>query len=583
METFVSKASALKDLRMANERAAEMPPANQYYLEANNMTEINPEHFIEELQFDIKTNDLIKARLVLAHLPEMEENVQKLAFLCLSRAEDKFVIQLIVSLLATHSDFAEKFPTLKEVVYSKILSHPEILNDLLLRETQHENRIILAEIAGEMRLEQVAPTLVGIINSEQDEKILRSAISALGLIGDVSATSAISEYLYSNDVELTIAAICALGQFATPTAVQRLSEKLGADPDLDIMILDAFYNSQTPEALEKLNKTLSAHWAHTRNAAKQRLVRIGAKAVPELLKNLRHDDPDLLIHTLNVLGGIGDESAIQAIRKLLFKDPKDANVRFAAYEALGLLPVAKGAVVLASGLSDPVENVRSAAASAINHNYNNVLAAGLKNLIRDGGPESEQICKTIITAQCGTIFLDLIQEDEFVTMAMDFLTNHAHPDIKSFHIKILSENGHNSMADDLKVVAGKPEKEDALIRIFAVDDSKMILNIYRTTLHDMGYNAKVFEFPAEAIEAVKSDPPAVILTDLNMPDISGIDLTRKVREMYDQKTLPIIMVTTQNEANDNDAALTAGVNGIIHKPFTAETLAKALSRWTQFK
>ncbi len=552
-------------------------------MEANGMTEINPDHFIEELKFDIKTNDLIKARLVLAHLPDMQENIQKLAFLCLARAKDKFVVQLIVSLLAAHPDFAERFPMLKEVVYSKILSSPEILNDLLLRETQGEIQVILTEIAGEMRLEQVASTLIGIINSEQDEKILRSAINALGLIGDVSATSAISEYLYSNDVELTIAAIGALGQFATPTAVQRLSEKLGADPDLDLMILDAFYKSQMPEALEKINETLSAHWAHTRNAAKQRLIQIGAKAVPELLKNLRHDDPDLLIHTLNVLGEIGDESAIQAIRKLLFSDPKDANVRFAAYEALGLLPVAKGAVALANGLSDPVENVRAAAASAINHNYNAVLAAGLKNLVRDESPESEQICKTIITAQCDTIFLDLIQEDEFVTMAMDFLTNHAHPDIKSFHVKLLSENGHASLADRLKAVEEKTAQKDALIRIFAVDDSKMILNIYRTTLHDMGYKPEVFEFPAEAIKALKDNPPAVILTDLNMPDISGIDLTRKVREKYDQKTLPIIMVTTQNEVNDNEAALTAGVNGIIHKPFTAETLAKALSRWTKFK
>ena len=100
------------------------------------------------------------------------------------------------------------------------------------------------------------------------------------MIGDVTATSAISEYLYSNNVELTIAAIYALGQFATPTAIQRLSEKLGADPDLDVMILDVFHSSQMPEALEKLNETLSAHWAHTRNVAKQRLVQVGAKAVP---------------------------------------------------------------------------------------------------------------------------------------------------------------------------------------------------------------------------------------------------------------------------------------------------------------
>ena len=294
---------------------------------------------------------------------------------------------------------------------------------------------------------------------------------------------------------------------------------------------------------------------------------------------MRHDDPDLLIHTLNVLGEIGDESAIPAIRKLLIQEPKDANVRFAAYEALGLLPVSKGAVALAAGLNDPVENVRAAAASAINHNYNGVLAAGLKNIIRDGGSEGEQICKTIITAQCDTILLDLIQEDGFVVMAMDFLSRHAHPDSKAYHIRLLKQNGHLSLADKLKSTVAAESAKPAGIRIFAVDDSKMILNIYRSALHDLGYEPEVFEFPDKAITAIKANRPAAILTDLNMPDISGIELTRQVRQVFNKETLPIIMVTTQNEANDNEAALAAGVNGILRKPFTAETLAKALSDW----
>jgi len=543
------------------------------------MPDINPDHFIEELKFDIKTNDLIKARLVIAHLPEMNENIQKETLTCLTWAKDSFAIPLIVSLLATHPDFVNQYPVLKELIYSKILINPDFLSKLLLKETKPEYRIVLMEIAGEMRLEQATSTLMEVINSEQNKKVLKSAIVALGMIGAVSATSAISEYLYSNDVELTIAAINALGQLSSPTAIQRLFEKLGADPDLDIMILDVFFNSQMPEALEKLNETLSAHWAHTRNAGKRFLVQIGTKAAPVLLKNLHYDDPDLLIHTLNVLGDIGDESAIPAIRKLLIKDPKDANVRFAAYEALGRLPVAKGAVALAAGLNDPVENVRAAAASAINHNYNPVLAAGLKNLVRDEGLESEQICKTIITAQCDTIFLDLIEEDRFATMAVDFLSHHAHPDIKSHHIRLLLDNGHTTIAHKLKSTETVAPTKPAAVRIFAVDDSKMILNIYRSALHDLGYETELFEFPAQAIKAVQNNRPAVILTDLNMPDISGIDLTREIRKVFDKETLPIIMVTTQNEANDNEAALDAGVNGILYKPFTADILAKALSDW----
>ena len=79
------------------------------------------------------------------------------------------------------------------------------------------------------------------------------------------------------------------------------------------------------------------------------------------------------------------------------------------------------------------------------------------------------------------------------------------------------------------------------------------------------------------MKAVKSDPPDFIFTDLNMPHINGIELIREVRRQFDKATLPIVMVTTQNETQDNEAAVEAGVNAILHKPFTAEDLGKVLA------
>ena len=114
------------------------------------------------------------------------------------------------------------------------------------------------------------------------------------------------------------------------------------------------------------------------------------------------------------------------------------------------------------------------------------------------------------------------------------------------------------------------------LKVFAVDDSKMILNIYRGILHSLGCESTLYEFPAEALQAVKSNPPDLIFTDLNMPHINGIDLIREVRRQFDKTTLPIVMVTTQNETQDNEAAYDAGVNTIVHKPFTAEDLGKVL-------
>ncbi len=341
------------------------------------------------------------------------------------------------------------------------------------------------------------------------------------------------------------------------------------------MIMDVFAADQSPEAIERLNEALSSHYAHLRNAAKQRLQDMGGKAVPILISNLLHDDPDLLIHTLNVLGEIGDESAIVPIRKLLHNEPKDANVRFAAYEALGLLPVEKGAFALAQGLADPVGNVRAAAAGAIDRNYNSMLAAGLKNLIRSGDRETRLVTETILNAGCEAIFLDLLEEAAFETCALDFLCREAHPDVRSHFVGLMTENGHDRLA--ATVVDQASSGAAPALRVFAVDDSKMILTIYRGILHSLGCESKLFEFPAEALQAVKSDTPDLIFTDLNMPHINGIELIREVRRQFDKTTLPIVMVTTQNETQDNEAAVEAGVNAILHKPFTAEDLGKVLT------
>jgi CheY-like chemotaxis protein len=538
------------------------------------MPPIKAQDFIEELRLDIKTRNKVKAHLVLKHYGMVDENTRRMALMELSRADARFVFQVLVGLLAALPELQESHPELKELVYAKALDHPGIVTDLLIREARTGHRILLAEITGEIRLTEAVPTLLGLLTESHDERVLGGIINAMGMIADPAATTAISEFLYSGSADLIITAIRALGQVGTRTALQRLSDKLGADQDLDYMILDVMAASQEPEALELINATLSAHHAQVRNAGKQRLIRIGPKAVSILIKNLRYQDPDLLIHTLNVLGEIGDESAMGPIRKMLFNEPKDPNVRFAAYEALGRLPVAKGAFALAQGLHDSVDNVRTAAATAIDHNYNTVLAAGIKNMIRDEDGDKRPVSRTIIDAHCDTIFMDLINEPQFADFAVEYIVAHAHEDTRIHYVDLLNTHSKADLAARIDLKPEAPKK--TIPSVFAVDDSKMILNIYRSVLHNLGCEPVLFEYPAEAVKQVEEHTPDLIFTDLNMPAISGIEFTQAVRKIFSKEQLPIIMVTTQNEASDNEAALAAGVNAILYKPFNEESLRSTL-------
>ncbi|MBI5063057.1 MAG: HEAT repeat domain-containing protein, partial [Desulfatitalea sp.] len=153
------------------------------------------QHFIDELRFDIKTNDQIKARLVMAHMGEMDSQTQRMALLELSRSPDPFVFPLLVAVLAGALESDQEPTAVKELLFSKALDNPEMLTQMLIREVKPNHRLVLAEVAGEIKLDDATPILLSILSEEQDEKMLRGAIKALGMIGNPSATTPISEFL----------------------------------------------------------------------------------------------------------------------------------------------------------------------------------------------------------------------------------------------------------------------------------------------------------------------------------------------------------------------------------------------------
>ncbi len=531
-------------------------------------------HILTEIRDNIVKRDAIKAQLVLDYLENVDQAVREQVIEAFASAPPDFAVSILAAFAEKRADLAAGLPLVREVLAIKILAMPELV-PRALRAPQTPGRQTIIGLAGELRLEGVAPDLIEVLMSATDVDDIRQCIDVLGDVGDPQATNILSDFLYSGNRALILSAIKALGKVGTPTAMLRLAERMGTDNQLDLLILDIFARVQDSTALGKLNEAIRSHFAHLRTYAKKALTAIGPKAVPLLTGNLLFDDPDLQIHTLNVLGDIGDPAAIAPIRKLLHNQPGNANVRFAAYEALGLLPLEKGAYILTQGLADPVEHVCIAAAKAIDRNFTPIMAAGIKNLTSGQDEDARRILKTAIDAQASHIFLTLIAEERMRSVALTYL-GQTHQDVRSFFHGVLRENGHAELARELLKPA---DNARARKRICAVDDSRMILSIYKTTLYELGFEPVLFEFPASALEWLETERPEILLTDLNMPDINGIDLCRAIRKKFSKEQLPVVMITTQNEANDNRAALEAGINDIMYKPFTKDTLSAMLQRF----
>lgn len=530
-------------------------------------------HLLAEIRDNISKRDTIKVRLVLGYLKNVNKQIREQVLNTFFRAPADFAVPILAWFMAEHRDMAVHLPLIREILTVKILAVPDLVVRAL-RNPQTPHRPVYIYMAGAVRLECVIPELLDALLGTSDEDQITQIIDALGEIGDPQALNTLSDFLYSGNRSLTIAATKALGKMGSPTAMQRLAERMGTDSQLDLLILDIFARVQDCISLDKLNEAMRSQYAHLRTYAKKTLVAIGPKVVPTLTANLHFEDPDLRIHTLNVLGDIGDPAAIVPIRKLLHAHPENANVRFAGYEALGLLPLDKGAYILTLGLNDPVEHVCIAAARAIDRNFNEIMAAGIKNLASYSHEDAWRILKTAINAQARHIFLTLVSEKILQTKALLFLSK-AHQDTRDFFYGVLKEE-YPELAVNLLT---QQERDFGRKRVCAVDDSRMILNIYKSTLHELGFEPVLFEFPASALEWLATHQPDIVLTDLNMPDITGIDLTREVRKKFSRSELPIIMITTQNETHDNRSALDAGVDHILYKPFTAESLQAALEKF----
>ena len=108
------------------------------------------------------------------------------------------------------------------------------------------------------------------------------------------------------------------------------------------------------------------------------------------------------------------------------------------------------------------------------------------------------------------------------------------------------------------------------MKLLVAEDSPSMRKVVVRMLKSMGYD-HVEESPdgADAWDKIRSDKIDLLLTDFNMPRMSCLELTQHVRGNYTAAQLPILMFTTRNQRADIIAAVKAGVNAYIAKPFNA--------------
>lgn len=115
-------------------------------------------------------------------------------------------------------------------------------------------------------------------------------------------------------------------------------------------------------------------------------------------------------------------------------------------------------------------------------------------------------------------------------------------------------------------------------RILIADDSPSMRQLISFALQDSGYEVIATSDGKEALERLKGEEMDMVITDLNMPEMNGIELIKRLRNGAGFGLKPILMLTTESCEDMRQQGREAGASGWITKPFTPEKLLDAVQR-----
>ena len=116
------------------------------------------------------------------------------------------------------------------------------------------------------------------------------------------------------------------------------------------------------------------------------------------------------------------------------------------------------------------------------------------------------------------------------------------------------------------------------LRVLTVDDSRTILAMLHHTLSNAGFEVLQAEDGKQGLDVLKTEQVDVVITDINMPVMDGIEFIKHVRATGNHQSLPILILTTETSQDKRDQGKAAGGTGWIVKPFDPEKLISVIHR-----
>jgi len=441
-------------------------------------------------------------------------------------------------------------------------------------------RILCIRVAGEHGFKNAAGPLSDIALTETDPDRLMEILISLARIADPAAMGVFRKYLEHDDPFIKSSCIEALGKLADVESIgyfKKLIEESEAPDRYEVCdittwkAVEALSSFDSSETIAFLVEKLHHKNPTVRRIITDALISIGSPCIPMLLEAFEKGDIDNRILTANVLGFLRDRSGADGLVAAFDKGlAEEANVRYAVYEALGRIGTMKGIICLVDGLSETDELTLMAVIGGLEKHVNPGMISTLTDKLIQADEQSDRLAKAITSSRATKIFDALYETAGAGDALIESLAQSRDPEIIEDFRSLLTEIGGSRAEEDM---AKLPQLSSASRKALAADDSRSMCAMHRAILTDLEFEPFMATNGEEAFDFIEQGEDFdIIITDMNMPVMDGMELVGKVRNTPGFEDTPIIMVTTESEASQQNMAEKVGVTAFITKPFKPEDL-----------
>ena len=332
-------------------------------------------------------------------------------------------------------------------------------------------------------------------------------------------------------------------------------------------------------ATEKSNSTISflIDHIHHPNSVIRRVVAthittINEPAIAPLAKKLTKGDRDEKIMAANILANMKQQSVFPYL--VTATREKDENIRFAAYEAMGEISSYQTCYTCYDGIFDPSLSIRTLVLTYLEDNICAVVAGKVRRNLQKNDEKAKRIQEAMAHVAATEILGRLTDYPDLFEPIFAQIKQYSSVLILEQYKSLLMQDRCKELQklwNNVKLEA-KPPGQYQDRKVLVVDDSATVLRISSNILNKVGYTTFTAMDGQQGLNILAKQQVDIVLTDMNMPVMTGIEMAREIKKNILLDELPLIMITTEQKENEKQAALDAGIDVFLTKPFKPQEL-----------